>query len=230
MYKTVYRRGESRLIEKKSEFIGRVAFAKTKEAAEAFILEIKEKERAATHNCSAYIIGEEGAIQKYDDDGEPQKTAGPPILEVLKRNDLRNVVCVSTRYFGGTLLGAGGLIRAYSTSASEALDDAKIVEMHRAVDIRFRYAYTAHGTIENYMRERGYPVLNSAFSDQVEVTTTVYEVGKEAFLSYLQDATSGEVYIIEEKETERPVYEGKMLVDDVAYEQEFYGGKDEGTN
>ncbi|MEJ8786009.1 YigZ family protein [Peptoniphilus sp. HCN-40583] len=227
MYKTVYRKGESRLIEKKSEFIGRVAYAETKEAAEAFIAAIREKEKDATHNCTAYIIGEEGLIQKYDDDGEPQKTAGPPILEVLKRNDLRNVVCVVTRYFGGTLLGAGGLIRAYSTATSEALIDAKVVEMHEAVDITFRYAYTAHGTIENYMRERGYPLLDSAFSDQVQVTTTVYLSGKDAFESYLKDATSGEVDIIEEKETERPVYEGKLLVDDVAYEQFIYGGNDE---
>ena len=141
MYKTVYREGESRLIEKKSEFIGRVAYAETKEAAEAFIRAIREAEKDATHNCTAYIIGEEGLIQKYDDDGEPQKTAGPPILEVLKRNELRNVVCVVTRYFGGTLLGAGGLIRAYSSAASEALVDAKIVEMHEAVDITFSYAY-----------------------------------------------------------------------------------------
>ena len=137
------------------------------------------------------------------------------------------MVCVVTRYFGGTLLGAGGLIRAYSTATSEALIDAKIVEMHEAVDITFRYAYTAHGTIENYMRERGYPLLDSAFSDQVQVTTTVYLSGKDAFKSYLQDATSGEVDIIEEKETERPVYEGKLLVDDVAYEQFIYGGNDE---
>ena len=230
MYKTVYRKGESRRIEKKSEFIGRVAYAATKEAAEEFIRSIREREKDATHNCTAYIIGEEGLIQKYDDDGEPQKTAGPPILEVLKRNDLRNVVCVVTRYFGGTLLGAGGLIRAYSSAASDALIDAKIVEMHEAVDITFSYSYTAHGAIENYMREQGYPIIDSAFSDQVQVMTTVYKSGKEAFESYLQDATSGEVVITEEKETDRPVYENKMLVGDGAYDQLLYGGNDEATD
>ena len=103
MYKTVYREGKVSLIEKKSEFIGRVAFVKTKEAAEAFIQKIRDEGKDATHHCTAYIINEDQSIQKYDDDGEPQKTAGPPILDVLKRNGLTNVVCVVTRYFGGTL-------------------------------------------------------------------------------------------------------------------------------
>ncbi len=214
MYKTVYRQGTSRLVEKKSEFIGRVDFCRTKEAAEAFIAGLREREKDATHHCTAYILGEDGTVQKYDDDGEPQKTAGPPILEVLKRNDLRNVVCVVTRYFGGTLLGAGGLIRAYSTAASEALVDAKVVEMHPAVDITFRYPYAAHGAIENHMRDDGYPILDPIFLDKVQVKTTVYAAGRDALIAYLMDATSGEVVIVKEENTERPVYKGSMLVND----------------
>lgn len=226
MYKTVYREGKVSLIEKKSEFIGRIAFVKTKEAAEAFIQKIRDEGKDATHHCTAYIINEDQSIQKYDDDGEPQKTAGPPILDVLKRNGLTNVVCVVTRYFGGTLLGAGGLIRAYSSVASAALDDAVVVEMHKALDITFTYDYTEHGSIENYMMQNGYPIIDTVFTDRVQVTTTVYETGYESFKNYLLDATSGTVHIEKENPTERAVLDGKLLYEGKSYDQRLYKGEE----
>lgn len=226
MYKTVYREGKVSLIEKKSEFIGRVAFVKTKEAAEAFIQKIRDEGKDATHHCTAYIINEDQSIQKYDDDGEPQKTAGPPILDVLKRNGLTNVVCVVTRYFGGTLLGAGGLIRAYSSAASAALDDAVVVEMHKALDITFTYDYTEHGSIENHMMQNGYPIIGTVFTDRVQVTTTVYEIGYEPFKNYLLDATSGTVHIEKENPTERAVLDGKLLYEGKSYDQRLYKGEE----
>ncbi|MDD7363122.1 MAG: YigZ family protein [Peptoniphilus sp.] len=225
MYKTVYRRGESRFVEKKSEFITYVDFVRTKAAAEAFIADVKERYPDATHHCSAYIVHKDRSVQKYDDDGEPQKTAGPPILEVLKRNDLTNVVCVVTRYFGGTLLGAGGLIRAYSTGAAEAVNDAVVVTMYPAVDITFRYDYTDHGSIENYMMQNGFPILDTVYTDRVEVTTTVYQNGRDAWIHYLNDATSGEVVIVEENETERAVYRGELLYNGKGYRQKNYEGE-----
>nr|WP_296154829.1 YigZ family protein [uncultured Peptoniphilus sp.] len=226
MYKTVYREGEKSLIEKKSEFIGRVGFVKTKVAAEAFIQNIRDEGKDATHHCSAYIINEDQSIQKYDDDGEPQKTAGPPILDVLKRNGLTNVVCVVTRYFGGTLLGAGGLIRAYSSAASAALEDAVVVEMHKALDITFTYDYTEHGSIENYMMQNGYPIIDTVFTDRVQVTTTVYESGYEALKNYLLDATSGTVVFEKEDLTERAVLNGKLLYEGKSYDQRHYKGEE----
>lgn len=211
MYKTVYREGESRLVEKKSEFIARVTSVETKEAAEAFIAQIRSRDKDATHHCSAYIIHEDRSVQKYDDDGEPQKTAGPPILEVLKRNELTNVVCVVTRYFGGTLLGAGGLIRAYSTAASEAVKEGLVVEMMETTDMDFQYDYGDHGAIENHMIQHGYPVMDTIYGERVSVTTTMYRSGREAFITYLNDATSGRVDILREEETMRPRHEGALL-------------------
>ena len=226
MYKTVYREGQISLIEKKSEFIGRVAFVKTKEGAEAYIQNIRDSGKDATHHCTAYIINEDQSIQKYDDDGEPQKTAGPPILDVLKRNGLTNVVCVVTRYFGGTLLGAGGLIRAYSSAASAALDDAVVVEMHKALDITFTYDYTEHGSIENYMMQNGYPIIDTVYTDRVQMTTTVYESGYEAFKGYLLDVTSGTVTIEKVDGTERAVLDGKLLYEGKSYNQRQYEGEE----
>lgn len=219
MYKTVLREGRSRLEEKKSEFLGYVSHVRSKEEAEAVIAHMRKAYPDARHHCSAYIMGAGGIVQKYDDDGEPQKTAGPPILEVLKRNGLENVVCVVTRYFGGTLLGAGGLIRAYSTAASLAVEEAVVVEMHAALDLRIRYDYTFHGALENFLMQYGYPVFDAEFTDQVALSTTLLAENEDALLEKLTDLTAGDVYIVEKKATERPVRDGFLLYNKQKYKQ-----------
>ena len=132
--------GESELVEKRSSFLGHVRLAETEEDAREFINRMKKKYYDARHNCWCYII-RDGAV-RYSDDGEPQGTAGLPMLEVFRREGVENVVCVVTRYFGGVLLGTGGLLRAYTKSAKDALDAAGIAVVRRWVKVRVECPYS----------------------------------------------------------------------------------------
>ena len=132
--------GEAEFVEKRSSFLGHVRFAGTEDAAREFINEMKKKHYDARHNCWCYII-REGAV-RYSDDGEPQGTAGLPMLEVFRREGVENVVCVVTRYFGGVLLGTGGLLRAYTKSAKDALDAAGIAAVRRWVKLETACPYS----------------------------------------------------------------------------------------
>ena len=129
--KILYKGGEGELIEKKSRFIATTRPVETEEEALAFLAEMKKKYWDATHNCSAFVIGDRQQIQRCSDDGEPQGTAGQPMLEVFRRAGVENVCCVVTRYFGGILLGTGGLLRAYTRSAKDALDAAGIAQVRQ---------------------------------------------------------------------------------------------------
>ena len=145
-YKTIARRCESRFIEKKSEFIGYLCPVQTEEQAVAFIEEIRAMHRKATHNCYAYILRENNAA-RHSDDGEPGGTAGVPIYEVLRKEGLTDVCCVVTRYFGGVLLGAGGLVRAYTKGAKDAVDAAQIKCMAEAVKLAITVDYGLYGRL-----------------------------------------------------------------------------------
>ena len=136
----------------KSEFIGHAFYVESVDEAEKYISEIREKYKDATHNCFAYIIGVDKLIQKYSDDGEPSGTAGIPMLEVLRKKDLTNCLVISTRYFGGILLGAGGLVRAYTKSIVGVLEKSKIVrkELFYNLDIVLDYIFL--GKIENILK------------------------------------------------------------------------------
>ena len=138
-YKILYKEGEAEISEKKSRFIAHIAPAQTEEEAQAFIEKIKKQYWDARHNCWAYIIGQNKNIQRYSDDGEPQGTAGIPILEVIKKNDLTDCAVVVTRYFGGILLGAAGLTRAYTKGAVIAINAAgtveKVLGLRIAIDV-----------------------------------------------------------------------------------------------
>ena len=145
-YKTIARRCEARFIEKKSEFIGYLCPVQTEEQAVAFIEEIRAMHRKATHNCYAYILRENNAA-RHSDDGEPGGTAGVPIYEVLRKEGLTDVCCVVTRYFGGVLLGAGGLVRAYTKGAKDAVDAAQIKCMAEAVKLAVTVDYGLYGRL-----------------------------------------------------------------------------------
>src|SRR5690625_1889670 len=152
-YFTVKHSGEDQLIIQKSRFIGYVRRVETEEAAQKFINEIKKQHHDATHNCSAYIIGEHNQIQKANDDGEPSGTAGIPILEVLKKQNLKDTAVVITRYFGGIKLGAGGLIRAYSSTTSKAIQTTGIVKRQLMQGISIIIDYPLLGKLENEIRQ-----------------------------------------------------------------------------
>lgn len=195
-YKTVKGYGENEINIQKSRFIAYIERAETEEEAQEFIQMIKKRNWDATHNCSAYLIGEHDQIQKANDDGEPSGTAGVPILEVLKKKGLKDTVVVVTRYFGGIKLGAGGLIRAYGKATSEGLNAIGIVErklmrvMHTTID------YTLLGKVENELRSSVYTIKEIHYLEKVEVETFVEESQKENFLVWMIDLTSDNVEII----------------------------------
>ena len=165
-YKTIARRCEARFIEKKSEFIGYLCPVQTEEQAVAFIEKIRAMHRKATHNCYAYILRENNAA-RHSDDGEPGGTAGVPIYEVLRKEGLTDVCCVVTRYFGGVLLGAGGLVRAYTKGAKDAVDAAQIKCMAEAVKLAVTVDYGLYGRLAQVFADFDARVEDERFADNV---------------------------------------------------------------
>lgn len=168
-YVTIRDFGEDRFLEKKSEFIGYAKRCETEEEAKAFVAEIKNMHKQATHNCYAYAIGENMGIQRYSDDGEPQGTAGIPILEVMKKSNITDCAVVVTRYFGGILLGAGGLTRAYTKGASIALKAGGIVEKVKGVRLLLCMDYDMFGKIQYKCNENNWHIEEVEYTDKVVV-------------------------------------------------------------
>ncbi|NSL51767.1 YigZ family protein [Calidifontibacillus erzurumensis] len=197
-YYTVKGTGEHEIIIEKSKFIAHIKRATTEEEAQAFIQEIKKKHWNATHNCSAYLIGEHDQIQKANDDGEPSGTAGVPMLEVLKKRNLKDTVVVVTRYFGGIKLGAGGLIRAYGKAVSEGLNAIGVVERRLMRVMHTKVEYSWLGKIENELRAHERFLLKTIhYSDQVEIETYVAEDEKDNFTAWMTELTNGQADISE---------------------------------
>nr|WP_330413660.1 YigZ family protein [Coprococcus sp. AF21-14LB] len=153
-YTTVYEGGEGEIIVKKSRFIATVRPVKTEEEAIAFIAEMKKKYWDATHNCSAYVIGERFQVQRMSDDGEPQGTAGKPMLDVLMGEEIHDIAVVVTRYFGGTLLGTGGLVRAYSGAVKEGLANSIIITKYKGYNWSLRQITRIWGKFSTYWDRR----------------------------------------------------------------------------
>ena len=191
-YNTVKGEGQHEIVIQKSRFIAYVSRAETETQAQEFILKIKKQNWNATHNCSAYLIGEHDQIQKANDDGEPSGTAGVPILEVLKKRQLKDTVVVITRYFGGVKLGTGGLIRAYGKATSEGLDATGIVERKLMRIMQTTIDYTWLGKIENELRSSVYEIKEIHYLDKVKIDTYVEEEQTQAFSDWMIELTSGQ--------------------------------------
>lgn len=194
-YFTVKEYGEHEIIIQKSRFIAQIKRAETEAEAQAFIQEVKKKHWNATHNCSAYLIGEHDQIQKANDDGEPGGTAGVPMLEVLKKRNLKDTVVVVTRYFGGIKLGAGGLIRAYGKATSEGLDAIGIVERILKQVIHTTIDYTWLGKIEKELRASEHKIKEIHYLDKVEIETYVDEGLVPSFREWMIELTNGQCTI-----------------------------------
>lgn len=198
-YRTVRDFGEREEVIKKSRFIGRAKPVTTEEEAIAWIDEIRSQERDATHHCTCYILGAQSMVQRYDDNGEPQGTAGIPMLEVLKKEEITNTCVVVTRYFGGVKLGASGLIRAYSGSCKAAIDAAGVVVMtpHHRVDLQIEYP--ALGRIDYLLHSGGYEEIDRVFEEKVTISLYVLCDDYEAFAQQIEEETSGnaEITIVE---------------------------------
>lgn len=171
-YRTVSAFAEDEFVEKKSRFIGHIAPVASEEDAVAFINEMRAKYRDAAHSVYAYSL-REGQIKRASDDGEPQGTGGVPVLNVINGAQLVDVCCVVTRYFGGTLLGVGGLVRAYSEGAKIAIAAAKIKTMAQSADLVLRCDYGFYGKLEYYLNEHGVLVLSTDFGEDVSTAVRV---------------------------------------------------------
>lgn len=193
-YKTIAARAEASFIERKSEFIGYISPCQTEAEALAFIEEIRKLHRKATHNCYAYILRDNN-IGRHSDDGEPSGTAGAPMFEVLKKEGLTDVCCVVTRYFGGILLGAGGLVRAYSSGVKIAVDAARIKIMKPAEKLRLSLDYSLYGKMGAIFSDFGVKVEGEEFGAGVEIVLFVEEERAGEFREKIVDACLGKVEI-----------------------------------
>ncbi|MBR4174234.1 MAG: YigZ family protein [Lachnospiraceae bacterium] len=171
--RTVYKGGEGEYEEKKSRFIAHVSPVKDADEAAAFINSIKKQYWDARHNCSAFIVGERGELTRSSDDGEPSGTAGKPMLELLKSERLTGVCVVVTRYFGGVLLGTGGLIRAYTAAVKAGLENCVIMEKRRGTILTVRGDYSSEGLIRRFFKDNELPLTLCTYSNVVSMETIV---------------------------------------------------------
>jgi uncharacterized YigZ family protein len=194
-FKTVQNYGASEIVIKKSRFIGHAKPIQSEDEAAAFIEMIKKEHASAAHNCSAYVCGERDQIQKQSDDGEPSGTAGKPILEVIKHQGLKNVAVVVTRYFGGILLGAGGLIRAYTDGAVAGIAAAVPINKRLHRKILVEVDYTWYGKLENEFRNHSLMLGETLFTDKVTVTCFPLEAEADGFIQWMQELTQGQCVV-----------------------------------
>jgi len=174
----------------KSKFSAHVRHVDSEDDARDFVQMIRKKYFDATHNCSAWVLGERGDKQKSNDDGEPGGTAGNPILETIKKNFLTDCAVVVTRYFGGIKLGAGGLIRAYSHTAALGLNAARIVQMTAFAKLSLTLEYNFLATVENFLRNKKIRVVNTDYADVVTLEILLLPAQVEKFLAELNDLTA----------------------------------------
>ena len=191
IYRFTWQGGTGELTEKKSRFIATLAPVKSEEEAQAFIEQIKKQYWDARHNCTAFTIGSRHQLTRCSDDGEPAGTAGRPMLDVLLGEDIHDTCVVVTRYFGGTLLGTGGLVRAYSGAVREALKAAVILEKQKGIRLGIRTDYSDVGKIQYLIGQNRIPVLSSSYTDSVLLQTLVPEPLFDSFVSALTEGTAG---------------------------------------
>lgn len=199
-YTTIRNFGEDSFEEKKSEFIGYAKRVESEEEAKEFITQIKDKHKQARHNCYAYVIGENMGIQRYSDDGEPQGTAGIPILEVMKKSDITDCAIVVTRYFGGILLGTGGLTRAYKKGASMAVKKAGIVEKVTGVVLNIKIDYDLLGKVQYLCSNNNWFIENEEYSDKVSFNIIVQKSSLEYIEKEIINVTNGKAEINKDEE------------------------------
>ena len=209
-YRTLRQFASDEFIINKSRFIGYAAPCETEAEALAFLQSIRTKHKDATHNCYAYIIGQNAGIMRYSDDGEPggtagvpQGTSGMPILEVLRHENLTGCVCVVTRYFGGVLLGAGGLVRAYTQGAVVALKAAQVVEMLPSCQYLCEVAYPLWDKVQYALKSLPVQLLSSEFTTAVGFTLLIRQTDAQSVLDTLTRVTDGRIETLLEEESYR---------------------------
>lgn len=199
-YITIKKTTSDKFEEKKSQFIGYIKRVISEEEAKEFIVSIKNKHKDATHNCYAYIIGQNMSIQRYSDDGEPQGTAGIPILEVIKKNNITDCAIVVTRYFGGIMLGAGGLTRAYTKGAAIAVKASGIIEKVNGLRLCMELEYDLYGKIQYLCGKEAWHIEDTEFGEKVKVYILAEESLSLDMENKFIEATNGKVKIKKDME------------------------------
>ena len=203
-YRTVLARGSEQFIINKSRFIGHGAPCRTEEEALDFLADIRREHKDASHNCYAYVIGRNAGIARYSDDGEPSGTAGAPIIEVIKARGVVDVCVVVTRYFGGILLGAGGLIRAYAQGSKAALDAARVCQMHPTERWLFEVAYPLWDRVQHALKSLPARLVGTDFAAAVSFELDMKAADTERVLAELTRVTDGRVESLKEEERFAP--------------------------
>ena len=201
-YRIVYEGGEGEIIEKKSRFIATVKPIETEEEAIEFIAKMKKKYWDARHNCYAYVAGKNQELQRCSDDGEPNGTAGRPMLDVLLREEIHDAVVVVTRYFGGTLLGTGGLVRAYQKATQEGLANSVVIEKQQGELLKVQASYQEVGKLQYVLGQNGIPIIDSVYAQDVELHGVVSKEQTAKIEKELLEATNGKARIIWEEAVE----------------------------
>lgn len=197
-FRTVLRRAEGEIVEKKSRFIATVLPAETEREVETFLAELRKTYWDANHNVYAYRIGQQKMIERFSDDGEPVHTAGLPVLSVLQKEDIRNVCIVVTRYFGGTLLGTGGLVRAYSKAAQEALRAGIVIQKEEYVRYYIDMDYTQLGRIQYGVLSAGLTLLDTEYTEGVRMRLLVSHSDAARFQQDITEMSDGKLKPVEE--------------------------------
>lgn len=211
-YKTIYEGGEGEIVEKKSRFIATVKLVETEEEALAFIEETKKKYWDARHNCFVYSVGMNREYTRCSDDGEPSGTAGRPMLDVILGEDIYNVAVVVTRYFGGILLGTGGLVRAYSKAVQEGLANSRVIEKKYGISLEVETDYTGIGKIQYLAGERKLPILDSEYTDKVVLKLLVPNSEVESVQKAITEGTNGRAKMQKERDLYFAKLDGEVLV------------------
>ena len=211
-YLEAYRGGEGELIEKKSRFIGDVYNIENEEDALYYINETKKKYWDARHHCYAYIIGNNNEIKRFSDDGEPSGTAGKPILDVLDKSGIANCLIIVTRYFGGTLLGTGGLIRAYSEAAKSGIEASGIMEVKKGIQAQIDADYNSFGKIQYMCMERNIIITDTEYGENVHINMIIEESEYAHFQKAVADAFAGRLEIVKNDNVIFGIYDGMVQI------------------
>lgn len=211
-YKIVYKGGEGEIVEKKSRFIAYVKPVDTEEEANDFIESIKKKNWDARHNCSAVVIGENNEFSRCSDDGEPASTAGKPMLEVLINEGIHNVAVVVTRYFGGVLLGTGGLVRAYQGAVKEGLAASVIVEKQKGAKYKITTDYNGIGKLQYIIASLNIFTINTEYTENVDIEVMVNSSMEKEFVDKVVEGTNGRVKISRLEEVSYVIVDNQVIV------------------
>ena len=210
--KILYQGGTGELTEKKSRFIAQTFPVHSEDETLERLAEVRRQHWDARHHCWAYVIGDRHQLQRCSDDGEPQGTAGRPMLDVLLGEDVHDAMVIVTRYFGGVLLGTGGLVRAYSSAASEGLKQSVILDRISGSRLTIRTDYTGIGKIQYLLAQRGIVTENSRYTDLVELDVLVAEQDRDGLIRDLTECTSGGAQFPDEQPVLFAVHEGECIL------------------